>query len=271
MKKCNYSNNTATVSSATLSAFCADGDARRRHPRKLPGPPFQWSHHTRPSLTAAEVGSLLKMPRTTVYLHTREGRIPSVRIGGRIRYAISDIEQISTKGIGFYHQPPEQRQAGPATRFRTRESHETDSHQDGEGLATPVIFAGVTGSDPSLRAWMQWAFQLGMAPVIVSLSECQQLANLTQGVLFIDSSALQAMRTKEMLAWLETLNRTETSGTLRLVLHDPVPTGAFVSRVLRHGPAVFCPKDASGTVFSQMRRIVLNHCRMVKESSSMMG
>jgi excisionase family DNA binding protein len=260
------------ASFANLPAFRADGDKRRRRrPRELPGPPFQWSHHTRPSLTAAEVGRLLEMPRTTVYLHTREGRIPSVRIGGRIRYAISDIEQISTKGIEFQHQPPEQRRAEPPKKFRTQESHETHSQPNGEEVATPVIFAGVTGNDPSLRAWMQWAFQLGMAPVIVSLSECQQLADLTQGVLFIDTSALQALRAKEMSTWLATLNRNETTGTLRLMLHDSVPSGAFVAQVLRHGPAVFCPKDATAPVFSQMRRIVLNHCRIAKEATSKMG
>lgn len=44
-------------------------------------------------LTAAEVGELLKLPKSTVYELARRGVLPSARLGRTLRFVRADIER----------------------------------------------------------------------------------------------------------------------------------------------------------------------------------
>lgn len=44
-------------------------------------------------LTISELCAWLQVDRTTVYRLARQGRIPYIRVGGRYRFAVSDIER----------------------------------------------------------------------------------------------------------------------------------------------------------------------------------
>lgn len=44
-------------------------------------------------LTAEEVGALLAVPKSWVYAQTRDGRIPTVKLGRYYRYRLSTIKQ----------------------------------------------------------------------------------------------------------------------------------------------------------------------------------
>jgi excisionase family DNA binding protein len=47
-------------------------------------------------LQAADVGEVLNMSLTTVYYYARQGVIPSIRIGNKIRFRKSDILKLKS-------------------------------------------------------------------------------------------------------------------------------------------------------------------------------
>ena len=62
-------------------------------------------HHkrTRKLLTAKEASRYLAVSERTLFKFTKQGAIPSVRIGRCVRYDLSDLEKFIEKAKGLSH------------------------------------------------------------------------------------------------------------------------------------------------------------------------
>lgn len=49
-------------------------------------------------LTAAQLATRWQVQRSMVYLLTRDGRLPCVRLGRHVRYSLSDVESFERAG-----------------------------------------------------------------------------------------------------------------------------------------------------------------------------
>lgn len=246
----------AAPASAIVSSRVKPTDGKRRQPRLLPGTRFDAGHNSVPLLTATEVGQVLRMPRPTVYFHTREGRIPSVKIGGRIRFALPEIERILKVGIPSPSEAVE-RPLGKVAVGALRRQKPLDSELN----AAPILFAGITGDDPALRSWLQWTARLQMTPIILPLKECHRLAGPGPGILVINGAVLKSASEKAVSSVLNRLHHGSNHKLLLVILHEDNLSGDLVEKLLKNGPTVFCPKHADGAQMDQMRQIVANFLR----------
>jgi len=214
---------------------------KRRQPNQLPGPRFELGQQSMNLLTADEVAQYLRMPRPTVYFHTKQGRIPSIKIGGRIRYSLVEIEQILKSGIASSDKPdmdaeaefdavPNQHDAGLTVKPVERS---TVNH---------VVFAGLAGDDPALQAWMQWSIKSHLNPVVVPLQQCAQFASLSPKIIFIDTASLEPLSEQALTQTLAQIFGDHGQRAKVVFLHEPDVAADLVRAVLRQGPALLCPK-----------------------------
>lgn len=252
----------------TQTSYSSNEGFKRRRPGKLPGLPLEMGKDSVNLLTASEVSHFLRMPRPTVYFHTKGGRIPSIRIGGRIRYSLRDIEQILKRGITLNdeEEPTGSIDAEPLEAPLNVGAPGTPS--DLKPQSAHALFVGMAGDDPAMRSWVQWASGVQLTPVIVPLAECHQFGSLEPCITFIDSAALQALPLMSVVPTLKRLRGAEGQRTMLVLLHEEALTGTFIQLVLNHGPAVFCPKAADKEAFLQMERLAYSLCERTPMNGS---
>lgn len=240
---------------------------KRRRPGKLPGLPFELGKDSVNLLTASEVSHFLRMPRPTVYFHTKGGRIPSIRIGGRIRYSLFDIEQILKRGITLNDEESPS-SINPDPWETPLQDAVPGTPPDVKPQSAHALFVGMAGDDPAMRAWVQWAGGARLTPVIVPIAESHQFGSLEPCITFIDSAALQAVPLTSVVPTLKRLRGAEGQRSMLVFLHEEDLSGTFIQLVLSHGPAVFCPKAADADAFLQMERHAYSLCERAPMSGS---
>jgi excisionase family DNA binding protein len=89
-------NRRADTKGKAMRSALAKDETVKEAPRPRPGGAL---------LTAAQVGELLGVPKSWVYLQSREGRIPTVTLGHYRRYRAEAIErwveELEAEGVGF--------------------------------------------------------------------------------------------------------------------------------------------------------------------------
>lgn len=230
-----------TVSSASPTVHGVTPH-KRRQPNQLPGPRFELGQQSMNLLTADEVAQYLRMPRPTVYFHTKQGRIPSIKIGGRIRYSLVEIEQILKSGIAVHEgTDAEHEPVFPAEHGRPDLTAAVKPME--RSVVNHVVFAGIAGDDPALQAWMQWSIKSHLNPVVVPLQQCAQFASLSPKIIFIDTVSLQPLSEQALAQTLAQIFGDHGQRAKVVFLHEPDVASDLVRAVLRQGPALLCPKN----------------------------
>lgn len=226
---------------------------RRRQQRQLPGLGFELGQQSMNLLTANEVAQYLRMPRPTVYFHTKEGRIPSIKIGGRIRYSMPEIEQILKRGMA----PLEREDTDGLSEYHdatgNQESEKTSIRQPG----SHVVFAGLPGDDPALQTWMQWSIKCGLNPVVVPLQQYKAFATLNPKITFIDLAALNHLPANELAPMLDEVFKDHGEKTQFVFIHEPELPNALMKTVLSRGPVMLCPKTPDRSSLRQIEEFAL--------------
>lgn len=235
-----HSQKSSTTKLTSPSAQADTGKVqRRRQQRQLPGLGFEVGQQSMNLLTANEVAQYLRMPRPTVYFHTKEGRIPSIKIGGRIRYSMPEIEQILKRGMApLEREDTTEGIDGPS--FTVNEVIETNSVRQ---AGKHVVFAGLPGDDPALQAWLQWSIKCELNPVVVPLQQYQAFVSLNPKIIFIDLGALNTLKASELCLMLDQIFNSHNDKSQLVFMHEPeLPTG-LMKTVLSRGPVLLCPKN----------------------------
>jgi excisionase family DNA binding protein len=216
-------------------------------------------------MTAGEVSEYLRMPKPTVYFHTKHGLIPSIKIGGRIRYSLVDIEQILMRGLAS----PEKRDGDKKDE---PEFPGAEGTQDGMGGVNPVervsgnqvVFAGLEGDDPALQIWIHWCIKRRLNPVVVPLQQWAQFANLSPKIIFIDAVSWEKLPEKNRTQTLGLISGDHVQRAKVVLLHEPSADSELVGAVLRRGPAILCPKNPDQDSLDQIEAFFFDGMRFAE-------
>ena len=216
-------------------------------------------------MTADEVSQYLRMPKPTVYFHTKQGLIPSIKIGGRIRYSLVDIEQILRHGVASHEKVDGGEEDVPEfLNVKVTQDDMVGVNPVESVSGNQIVFAGLEGDDPALQVWIQWCIKRRLNPVVVPLQQWAQFANLSPKIIFID-----------VVSWekLPEQNRTQTLGLISgdhvqrakvVFLHEPSAGSELVGAVLRRGPAILCPKNPDQDSLNQIEAFFFDGMRFAE-------